>query len=416
MKKQWMPSWKVFFWLGLILLLSACQTQQTTGTALISVGSTIPATPQVDCPATGQGRAMDLVPLPSHGTDSTIIYDYTGGNSPDTIKAYNIVTGQKKTIYTVPAGIGGPEHVPGENKGLVQVSADGEWVLFVAANKLQAIRVDGQDLQTLYCTDSSHPFEQFKWSSDQTHIAFILSRRSASPGPNLDTLYLLDTTTGSIQTEDTFNTSIQVPEGLIWLDATHIYIEIWEGNNPNITPSALYLLDITQGATHMQTVWSDSNSANFYASLSADGKRLYISDAVYDTNIVQSTIYAHSPTGMGMQVIYHNQTSEAGYTGPVGICAANNVVLFSINGLYKVNPDGTGLTKLFVSPGNVVDINCGASNESISRDGTQYACLLIYSGGSDEELDYADLNGGSATQFANTGGAGFVHIIGWTTL
>src|SRR5207249_3557454 len=58
-----------------------------------------------------------------------------------------------------------------------QVSADGQWVLFVTQSststgqhKLQLVRMDGQDLQTLYCNSTS--IDQVQWSTDQKHIVF----------------------------------------------------------------------------------------------------------------------------------------------------------------------------------------------------------------------------------------------------
>ena len=62
-----------------------------------------------------------------------------------TLKRLDIKTGAKTEIVKI-AGISISD---------AQVSADGQWILFVSVttnqDKLQLVRMDGQGLQTLYC-------------------------------------------------------------------------------------------------------------------------------------------------------------------------------------------------------------------------------------------------------------------------
>src|SRR5258708_33057706 len=59
----------------------------------------------------------------------------------------------------------------------VQISADGQWILFVGLAlsenqaRLQLVRSDGQGLQPLFCA-SMNEIGSIQWSPDSQHVAF----------------------------------------------------------------------------------------------------------------------------------------------------------------------------------------------------------------------------------------------------
>ena len=162
-----------------------------TGGGITPVATTVPVPPtQTSCPAAGTARAAVTAPL-ALGNHPNIVYivtQFTGSNSTSTLKRYDVSTGNKTVIITL------------TNTSIfeAQVSADGQWILFVAlANAssqrmLQMIRMDGQGLQTLYCGSN---VTNVQWSSNQQLVAF-----NTAIGNNAGT-YLLNMTSGNLQLE-----------------------------------------------------------------------------------------------------------------------------------------------------------------------------------------------------------------------
>ena len=109
---------------------------------------------QTACPATGTARAAVMRPLVlGHDQDLVYIYNEVPRNTSTAVghlRRYDATTGQKTDI--VSSGI---------RIDQAQVSADGQWVLFLSipdprgdnqhSAMLQLVRMDGQGLQTLYC-------------------------------------------------------------------------------------------------------------------------------------------------------------------------------------------------------------------------------------------------------------------------
>src|SRR5579863_847296 len=136
-------------------------TTPTNGTQPTAQGGT-PATqsstpvPQTNtsCPAEFSARAAVMTPF-SPGHDQNLVYIYnqpaSGGSSAVShLRRYDVATNQKTDIYSTAAA----------QIQQAQVSADGQWVMFLAAAPssstsvtamIQIVRVDGKELQTLYC-------------------------------------------------------------------------------------------------------------------------------------------------------------------------------------------------------------------------------------------------------------------------
>ena len=68
---------------------------------------------------------------------------------------------------------------PKSRIGEAQISADGQWILFTAddaqgfGTTLQLVRMDGQGLQTLYCSMSGNGVGNIQWSPDQKTVVFV---------------------------------------------------------------------------------------------------------------------------------------------------------------------------------------------------------------------------------------------------
>ena len=74
-------------------------------------------------------------------------------------------------------------HIPNAVITEAQVSANGQWLLFVTqtlnASEIQMVRMDGQGLQTLYCAPPG-TVHGVQWSPDASR--FIFSQAGDLPG------------------------------------------------------------------------------------------------------------------------------------------------------------------------------------------------------------------------------------------
>src|SRR5207244_4440057 len=141
--------------------------------------TTVPMPPtQTNCPTLGTARAAVMRPLVL-GKDQNIVYidneAQNNGRDIGTIKRYDVMTKSTTEIVRLntPASI-----------SEAQVSADGQWILFVAyvfeptdlLSEIQLVRMDGQGLQTLYCASHSTNFgsniANIQWSPDQKSVVF----------------------------------------------------------------------------------------------------------------------------------------------------------------------------------------------------------------------------------------------------
>src|SRR5436305_1325770 len=206
----------------LVFLLAASASQSVAGASSSNTSHALKPALSTTCPANGTARPAVMTPLVL-GSHQNIVYVYNE-IPPNTtisfghIKRYDVTTGQKTTIVTSGLSI---QHA--------QVSANGQWVLFLSqvdprgdpnhSSKLQLVRMDGQDLQTLYCLPSSVTSASVQWSTDQKSALI-----STDASNSISTVTLLTLATGSLQTElyiTDINYSYTV---LTWLDTTRAYV------------------------------------------------------------------------------------------------------------------------------------------------------------------------------------------------
>jgi hypothetical protein len=379
----------------LLLLLTACGTSTPTENG---------ATP------TPPGRTA--TPTPGH-PDQVLVYVFQDAAHTWHLRRYDTRTGQHNDIYTTAAG----------RLEEAQVSADGQWVLFLtglypamqadASAKVQMIHMDGQGLQTLYSVARGNSVGGIEWSPDQRSIAFR---------ENLN-VYLLDVASRT--------TRLVVPghgdQGLVprtWLDSTRLYLTPYTGSET--PPLQLYLLDSTTNKVQMvlslPTLGGDFDS-------SIDGTTLFTSQYSFAMPAAggPSSIEAQPATGGKVTTIYRTP-GDAITTVRV---ASRTCLLFIIhntgvgnvdtshNGLWKINADGTGLTGLTSEASDELTLFPTYTQyvwSSISRDGNLYAVKLVHTTGPDapSSLLIGSLSGGKPVTIASTDSASTLEIVGWT--
>lgn len=328
---------------------------------------------------------------------------------------YDTRTGQKTDIYTTAAG----------QIKEAQVSADGQWVLFLtelypamrtdASAKVQVIRMDGQGLQTLYSVASGNTVSALEWSPDQRYIAFR---------ENLN-VYLLNVALRTSRLVVPANGN----QGFVprtWLDNTRLYLTPYMGSET--PPLKLYLLD--SSTTKVQLVLSLPTLGGDFDS-SIDGTTLFTCQYVFamPTAGGPSSIEAQPATGGQATTIY----STPDYAITALRVASRTSLLFVIhntgvsnvdtshNGLWKVNTDGAGLTRLTSEASDELTRFPTSTQyvwSSISRDGNLYAVKVVHttSPNAPSSLLIGSMRGGKPVIIASTGSASTLEIVGWTKM
>jgi hypothetical protein len=412
----------------LTFLLAACGGSSTSG------GSVTPTpvktgTLQTSCPPAGKARAAIMAPL-ALGKQDTFVY-VEGSQSqqptPYTLKRYNVSTRTTKEIETLPNN---PSEV-----NEAHMSADGQWVLLHTSvsgqSVMQLVRMDGQGLQTLYCASGSG-FGFIQWSPDNKYVAFV---DVGTPGQDQSTgtFKLLNTTTGTIETKPRDSTHV-LEAPIAWLDNTHLYVV--SGFGPGEESKKLSLLDITSGTS--KPILDLSSPQCLDATPSLDGTQLFTSLATEchqlgsgGTNRGPSNIQVQAATGGPPKTIYSTQTYAI---TALRFASSTSLLLLiktdwepSHNGLWKMNTDGSGLTRL----NNEADIIKDAANEEMnfaglfgwtmdqpwanaSRDGAYYSIQVQnHEGNGSSRLLIGSMNGGAPMTVAS----GPVEApVGWTTM
>src|SRR5258707_9959813 len=351
------------------------------------------------CPSPGTARAAFMPPL-TLGTHPTIVYRVNefSHTTPTlgTLNRDDVVTGGKVDIVKLAK----------TTISEAQVSADGQWSMFVAQvsghNKLQLVRMDGRFLQTLYCGNPSH----VQWSTNQQLAAFA----------DAQGVYLLNVAGGVVQLElkATIN-PFAFPR--TWLDTTRVYVALEFVDSP---AESLALLDTSKGPNqsvqNLQVAFDASTSTPFCWDFdsSFDGKSLFTSQCTAKSLIPgpgeepccgPSVIADRSPTGgAGYSYVFVNQAQA--FTAVRAVTA--NTLLFTVgngngdtsqNGLWKVGTDGSNPTRL--TPSGEFNQFTQFPWSNVSRDSTKYVLQIISSSppNTTYTLEYGSAIGGPPTAF-----------------
>lgn len=416
-------------------------TSVSGGTSTVSM----PAT-QTSCPASqDQGRAAVMREL-SLGSHPSIAYIFNEGTADAPsfaeLKRYDVASGSKTVIV----------HLPQTNISSAQVSADGQWLLFVSdvfqpgpdggVAQLQLVRMDGQGLQTLFCAPR-WTVRGVQWSPDQKFIVFSLV---LVPGDLR--LFLLNLATGTVQTE---LSSTDMNYGYLartWPNTTWVYV-VGVPVDASSPQESLYLLDTGKGPDqHQQSLqqvipptqpaycWdfdSDYEATRLVTSSCTES-----SPAGPTTQGVQqgpSSITVQSITGGSAHTTFTSPTLAITQVRLLGSKSSKLLLIMenqnfgtsvsvdtSQNGLWQINTDGSGLTRL-TSESAVDESTFNRFSQypwsNVSLDGKMYALQVTQIHGTDPitNLVFGSLDGGPATSFAFAHvGTEMVEVAGWTTM
>ncbi len=401
--------------------------------------STVPMPPtQTSCPASiDEGRAAVMRPL-ALGSHPSIAYIFNEGTVDNAsfaeLKRYDVTTGSKTVIV----------HLPQTNITEAQVSADGQWLLFVSndlvGSKLQLVRLDGQGLQTLFCP--SDIVNHVQWSPDQKLVMFSAVTITGRSVP-----FLLTLSTGAVQRELLLPDTGFGFEARTWVDNTRVYLvslPAGPGGAEN-----LYILDTKQGAQQQvsnltlvgqgsqpQSCW-DFDSDYEATRLVTSSCTVSFPPGSTDRGIQQgpSSITIQSITGGSAHTTFPTPTLAITQVRLLGYKSSKLLLLMenqnfgasisvdtSQNGLWKMNTDGSGLTRLTTEGANTTS-NFNQFTQypwsNVSVDGSLYALQVtdIQSKNPITNLVFGSLDGGPTTTFAFANvNAGTVEVAGWTMM
>lgn len=420
---------------------STATRASTPGTQATTVS--MPPT-QTACPLPKySGRAAVMRPL-ALGSHPNVVYIFNQGNSAGgpsfaELKRYDVTTGSKTVIV----------HLAGVIITEAQVSNDGQWILFnsqaLTDSEIQMVRMDGQGLQTLLCVIPT-TLRSLQWSPDHSMIVYSVQSVSF-----LENVFLFNMATGFVQPEIVQNNAASMGfEARTWLDNTRVYLV----GVPNpATPSpvrSLYILDTKKGANQPvsnllrvlspaqpQYCWSFDSDYNTTKLVTSQCSVSFPPSSNTDRGIQQgpSSISTRAITGGSTQNIYSSQNLGVAEVRLLGYSSTSLLLTIenhnygsaihvdsSQNGLWKMNTDGTGLTRLTTVDGDQ-ESNLNRFSQypwsNLSLDGTLYAVQVtaIQSKTPTTTLFFGPVSGGNPTSFAfaNTN-AGTVEVAGWTTM
>lgn len=426
---------------------------QTTPTHSSLLAEPMPQT-QTDCPSQAlSGRAPVLRGL-TLGKDPTVVYinnqgTALGPNSFGELKLYDTVMGASNANSKVIFGKSVLVHLSNALITEAQVSANGQWLLFVTqtlgASEIQMVRIDGQGLQTLYCAPPG-TVHSLQWSPDASR--FIFSQAAVS---GLWNLYLFNMTTGAVQPAlvQTNNAALGY-EPRTWFDNNRVYVVGVPNSASPALERGLFALDTSKGSNQRPSdlvqIVKPSQSASCHSFDSDYNTTLLITSqckqtfpaGASDTGVLSgpSSIVIQGVTGGGQHTIYSSQTQAVtqvrmlGYTSNSLLLTINNLDPTSgpspsaQNGLWKMNTSGGGLVNLFRADSfSECQLNQFTQYPwaNLSLDNTMYALTerALLSKSQDISLLVGLLNGDQShtiTFESVSANQGTLAIVGWTSV
>jgi eukaryotic-like serine/threonine-protein kinase len=395
------------------------------GTGAAITTKAVPKT-STECPAANTARAEVTAPLVL-GNHQNIVYIVNEGTgehpTAGTIK-------RRETSETVK----GVEisRMPNAYISEAQVSQDGEWVLFTATiagrTQMRMVRVDGQGLQTLYCAPANDIIANTQWSFNQQQVIFSVYSAN-SPIPANATIYLLDITKGKLQTELESQANL-VYHPVTWLDKNHVYMTAVVSST-NTQLQYIYVLDTQKGGgQHDDDLQRITNPGCNSFDSSYDLTQLFISTCKVAPASAASTYAPVGPSTITVQSALGGQmktlaTVKQAVTMIRAVTPKALLLLVenysgdkSQNGLWKINSDGTGLTRLTTDSANAQSL-CLFTRyawSNVSRDESMYALQEHDPKTNTWNMYYGSLSGGQPPyEFANISGTELL-LAGWTRI
>lgn len=459
--------------LCLLMMLSACGTISGNGVsqtpAPTKIVTHVAATPMPTigqtgaaqtCPPAGNGRAAVMPPMTTGNHANVVFFALQDEQNANTLlQRYDVTTGTTETIFRLQQA--GPS--PGTT-----ISPDGQWIMFEGLvqgqEAIQLVRMDGQQLQTLYCTPMS--VSNMILSPDQHYLVFGQLNADETEG----SVYLLDMKTGKLQTEvsslqpnypvfgqyaaqasslssysSPFSRHMKASEGLQaqlnplgskhyplffpmkWATNSSVYLLGGLAASPSPPPQLVLLRDITkdvsQQGNNVQPVLVSPETNNCQdIDVTVDNRHIMCSVYTQFGPVGPSSIMLQPATGGTFHTIYSNPTG-----GALNARALSNpsTILFTLSraneppALFKINSDGSGLSQVMAGSTSQTLLNLAASYlpwSNASRDSTLYALQLYDLTSSKETLVYGHISGGVPVSFASSTVGNGLNIVGWTVL
>ena len=403
------------------------------------VVQTVPMPPtQTSCPTDGTARAAVMKPL-ALGKKQNLVYIYNEiplntSMAYGHLKRYDLNTQQKTDIVT-----------SGISIESAQVSADGQWILFLStpdprgdalhSAMLQLVRMDGQGLQTLYCFPAVSAGSQMgmnvpvaQWSVDQKSILL-----SYDVNTSTSVVSLLNVDAGTLVPELKYTDNQLYHYSVdFWLDNTHAYVEK-SGRSAPAPPIELDLLDITTNHNlnggDLKKVLTHSVRMSYLSTDSSyDGSHLFVSYCLLASNPFDTTISAGTATGSVLNTIYHQAQT---------VCVhdlraiSNTDLLMTVqkyntstqttdrNQVWTMKPDASHQKILFDLPNDGSNFSLNQTSQypwsNLSRDGQSYALQSANNNTKQSAILIASVVGGNPTSIADTV-RGSVSLAGWTIM
>jgi hypothetical protein len=447
---------------SLLLVLVACSGQPGTGsgggTATPSAGGnaptptatqpsaqTVPMPPtQTSCPAANMARAAVMRPL-ALGTDQNLVYIYNDvpqytSTASGILRRYDATTGKKTDIVT-----------SGLQILQAQVSADGQWVLFLSRPdprgglvntvQLQLVRMDGQGLQTLMCLPygdgvdglPSNPVINFQWSVDEKSILISTDMMDTTTHEVTSAITLLDVSTGTLkplfldQADGLYSYSV-----VTWLDNTHAYI-VKQGIQGPTPPETVFLINTTTATVTqpglVTILTSPTRFSNNSLDSSYDGTQLYSSYCLQAANPFNTNIQAGPAMGGVRHTIWQEQPADCVKV----LRAVTPTTLLLVVSVSNATGNSAQMWAMSL-PGDsmrsLTTLTTGTSDKSydlnetsqfpwsnVSRNGSTYTLQEVDSGANTQSILLAPLGGGNPVTIATTDpGYSTVSLAGWTTM
>ncbi len=414
----------VLYATGIFPAHSSKPTPVVQGTGQNSTTTSIANTAPVistACPAAGSARAALVTPVVT-GNQANVIYivNEYANNQP----TFGTLKRRAATAVTT----NGIEIIKMPHLSITeaQISQDDQWILFTVkiANQaqLRLVRIDGQELQTLYCAPTGASIYSTQLSYDAKQAVF-------TSGERIPTTYLLDLTNGNIQSE-LIGTATHGYMARTWLDNQHVYMVGFTPNSDAPTQD-ISILDISKGSkqdsNQLQKVVTGPHTCDSFDS-SYDATQLLLATCTGQGSIPMqvngpSTI-SSQPTIGGTSSTLYTSTTQAITT--IRAISKNTLLLLventvgdkTQNGLWKINMDGTGITRLTTDTSGTQSL-CPYSQYSwsnVSPDGTLYALESYDPATQRYGMGYGSLSGGPFTQFADISDGTQLYLIGWANV
>jgi eukaryotic-like serine/threonine-protein kinase len=261
-------------------------------------------------------------------------------------------------------------------------------------------------------------------------------------------LYMLNLSSGAVQPELVYTDRNLGFEARTWLDNTRVYV-VGVPNNTPVPLESLYILDTKKGANQHpndllqviqprqpQYCWdfdSDYNTTRLITSSCTVSFPVGSTDRGIQqgpgnisvqpiTGGQGNTVYTSAQLAVAQVRLLGYSSNRLLLTIENQNYGANVPIDTSQNGLWKMNTDGSGLTRLTAEDiGNESNLNLFTQYpwSNVSFDGSMYALQVTTMQSKDPitTLVFGELSGGKTTSFAFAhANAGTVEVAGWTLM